>query len=1098
MPGLVQIQLRRDSAANWTATNPTLAEGEIGIETDTLKMKIGNGVTAWNTLPYYNTLSLFTYPASVQDVANAISLVGDNATPGNTKYYGTNGAGAKGFYTLLPMVYPGAGIALSTGAAWDTPITNNSANWNTAYGWGNHAGLYTPIAHKTTEDAINGLVKVDGAGNYSAVTDNSANWNTAYGWGNWASNFGTILGSIAQGNDSRINNGQTAYGWGQGLKLDQTVSQTIANGQPIFDTLTASQLVSTDASKKLQSLGVATYPSLTELTYVKGVTSAIQAQINGKGTFTLPALTLGSVLYSNGSTIIQDNANFFYDGTLHKLGIGTSTLLAKLTVLDTVGTSPRGILSQQISTDTNGARVGFSKARGTLGAETTVVTGDILGRMMFRGYDGTSYLEMGSIEVSSTGTIGTGRVPTFMNFMTATDAATSVLTEAMRITSAQKVGIGTTAPATELSVASTLATSPRGIMSAQYSADALGARFHLRKSRGATVGTDTVVTTGDMLGNTVGSAWDSTQYLESASIDINAEGTIGVGRVPTRISFWTNTDAATSVLTERMRIDSAGLVTLSRPNSLLTFTEALLLTNETASDAVNTVQQSPVIRLRGSGWGSTGSASVTSDWQIVNVPVTSTTTVPNLQFRYSTGGAAYTTALTLSDTGHTSIFAGATQFLLGASFTRSVGASSVAGASLTESSASSAGTPVRYSPYLLFTGHAWNTTVTAADNTINFKQEVRPVSGATTTGNLYWSFDNNGGGYSDIMNIDNYGNLTAVNRIMANIGSMTTVSTDGLASSSSFLATAGATVRYSPRLRFTGFAWNTTTPVSNSINFIQEVRPVSGATTSGSLYWAFDNNGGGYTDKMSLSSAGLLTLPINAIATTNTTALTLSNITAATLAVPAQYSPELHFIGHRWATDTTADNSSEWRIYNQATSGIATSSNFLYIDHSNNGAAYVNAFNLSSGGSGNFIGQVGASTYSNSKTVTTSSIDGYITTSTASSAGTTIRWSPRIRLTAHSWNTTTPADNTINFINEVRPISGATTSGSLFWAFDNNGGGYSDVMSLSSVGALTVITALITTMKAGATQAGAGAAAKELWKTSGHATLPDNVVMIGV
>ncbi len=37
------------------------------------------------------------------------------------------------------MVYPGAGIPLSTGSAWGTSITNNSANWNTAYGWGNHA-----------------------------------------------------------------------------------------------------------------------------------------------------------------------------------------------------------------------------------------------------------------------------------------------------------------------------------------------------------------------------------------------------------------------------------------------------------------------------------------------------------------------------------------------------------------------------------------------------------------------------------------------------------------------------------------------------------------------------------------------------------------------------------------------------------------------------------------------------------------------------------------------------------------------------------------------------------------------------------------------
>lgn len=66
------------------------------------------------------------------------------------------------------------------------------------------------------------------------------------------------------------------------IKLDQTVSQTIVNGQPIQDILTASQIVATDANKKLQTLAVATYPSLTELAYVKGVTSGIQGQINGK------------------------------------------------------------------------------------------------------------------------------------------------------------------------------------------------------------------------------------------------------------------------------------------------------------------------------------------------------------------------------------------------------------------------------------------------------------------------------------------------------------------------------------------------------------------------------------------------------------------------------------------------------------------------------------------------------------------------------------------------------------------------------------------------------------------------------------------------
>jgi len=48
----VQIQFRRDTAAAWTAANPTLAAGELGLETDTSYYKIGNGSTAWNSLAY--------------------------------------------------------------------------------------------------------------------------------------------------------------------------------------------------------------------------------------------------------------------------------------------------------------------------------------------------------------------------------------------------------------------------------------------------------------------------------------------------------------------------------------------------------------------------------------------------------------------------------------------------------------------------------------------------------------------------------------------------------------------------------------------------------------------------------------------------------------------------------------------------------------------------------------------------------------------------------------------------------------------------------------------------------------------------------------
>ena len=47
-----RIQIRRDTKAKWADLNPILAAGEMGFEIDNNRLKIGNGVTAWNSLPY--------------------------------------------------------------------------------------------------------------------------------------------------------------------------------------------------------------------------------------------------------------------------------------------------------------------------------------------------------------------------------------------------------------------------------------------------------------------------------------------------------------------------------------------------------------------------------------------------------------------------------------------------------------------------------------------------------------------------------------------------------------------------------------------------------------------------------------------------------------------------------------------------------------------------------------------------------------------------------------------------------------------------------------------------------------------------------------
>lgn len=48
----IRIQLRNDTAENWTTQNPVLLKGEMGVEIDTGKTKIGNGTDHWETLKY--------------------------------------------------------------------------------------------------------------------------------------------------------------------------------------------------------------------------------------------------------------------------------------------------------------------------------------------------------------------------------------------------------------------------------------------------------------------------------------------------------------------------------------------------------------------------------------------------------------------------------------------------------------------------------------------------------------------------------------------------------------------------------------------------------------------------------------------------------------------------------------------------------------------------------------------------------------------------------------------------------------------------------------------------------------------------------------
>jgi hypothetical protein len=70
----IQIQLRRGTASQWTAANTLLAQGEIGLETDTSKLKLGDGSTLWNSLSYFSAGSGVTAVTATSPVASSGGL----------------------------------------------------------------------------------------------------------------------------------------------------------------------------------------------------------------------------------------------------------------------------------------------------------------------------------------------------------------------------------------------------------------------------------------------------------------------------------------------------------------------------------------------------------------------------------------------------------------------------------------------------------------------------------------------------------------------------------------------------------------------------------------------------------------------------------------------------------------------------------------------------------------------------------------------------------------------------------------------------------------------------------------------------------------
>ena len=113
---------RRDTAANWTAANPTLLAGEIGIESDTNKIKIGTGSTAWTSLAYTPWSQLSAYPIVNADVASNAEIAVSKLADGSARQLLQTAANGNDVEWTSNIDVPGT-LDVTGAATFDAAVT---------------------------------------------------------------------------------------------------------------------------------------------------------------------------------------------------------------------------------------------------------------------------------------------------------------------------------------------------------------------------------------------------------------------------------------------------------------------------------------------------------------------------------------------------------------------------------------------------------------------------------------------------------------------------------------------------------------------------------------------------------------------------------------------------------------------------------------------------------------------------------------------------------------------------------------------------------------------------------------------------------------
>jgi hypothetical protein len=464
---------RRDTAANWTAENPTLLAGEIGIESDTGKIKIGNGSTAWASLGYQGIIpSSGVYPLSQllmpSGTASAPSISFDGDT--NTGVYRTGAdqlAISTGGSGRL-FVDASGNVALGV-TTFSKPFTINNANAAIALR-ANSGGAYTDQGIFFAVDGTNySQIYNDGAGQLIFRTGSGLNERlriTSAGLVGIGTSAPQNLLHLRSDSNSAVTQ-LYLMNRTSGASVESRIAFTTSANDLADNRHAYIGAVTTGAGANGNSFVIATNPDggsaqtrvfvsstgnvgigTSSPTHSLDINSAIRLRGAGASTeegdlhlyyvsdsnrATITSSTNGAIVFENGIGAVSERARIDSSG---RLLVGTSTARANFynstnsAQFQVEGGGEVSIVRN--SNDTFASSIVLGKSRSSTNA--IVQNNDVIGILSFQGNDATEFVSAASISVNVDGTPGTNDMPGRIVLSTTADGASSP-TERMRIRS---------------------------------------------------------------------------------------------------------------------------------------------------------------------------------------------------------------------------------------------------------------------------------------------------------------------------------------------------------------------------------------------------------------------------------------------------------------------------------------------------------------------------------------------------------------------------------------------------------------------------------------------------------------------------------------